>query len=340
MTDYSQPLRHLDIFSGIGGFALGFQMAGGFETVAFCEIDKFCQQVLRKHWPDTPIYDDVRTIDYAGTIDVITGGYPCQPFSNSGKRQGKEDDRHLWPAMFSLIQRYRPTWVLCENVDGHVSMGLDDVLADLESALYTTRALVIPACAKGAPHRRDRVWIVGHANSERCQESHDASISGETEFNSWPNPAHVANTDNERKPESEYRKSASKWSSDTLIRIGKNVANTKSTGRTCNRGLDREEQEQLRGSSSGYGRHRETQSGVGRGAHGLSERLDGLRQPWHRDWERDLPRVVDTATNGAKRLRALGNAVVPQVVAEIGKSIMEAHRGYAECQTTAQYQDS
>ena len=161
-------MKVLDLFSGIGGFSLGLERAG-METVAFCEIDKFCQKVLTKHWPDVPIFNDVRSLDYDGTVDVICGGFPCQPFSVAGKQKGKDDDRHLWPAMFSLVQKYRPNWVIGENVAGLINMGLDNVLADLESEGYTTRTFVIPACAINAPHRRDRVWIIASSNSGGLQ---------------------------------------------------------------------------------------------------------------------------------------------------------------------------
>ena len=161
-----KKLKLLDLFSGIGGFSLGLERTGGFETVAFCEYDEKAQKVLKKHWPDVPIYKDVRTLDYEGSVDVITGGYPCQPFSFAGKRKGTKDDRHLWPSMFSLIQKHRPSWVIGENVAGHINMGLDNVLADLESEGYGTRTFVIPACSVNAPHRRDRVWIVGYSEHD------------------------------------------------------------------------------------------------------------------------------------------------------------------------------
>src|SRR6056297_94284 len=160
-------LRVLDLFSGIGGFSLGLERTGGFETVAFCEYEPFPRAVLSKHWPDVPCFPDVRKLkgsDIDGPIDVICGGYPCQPFSTAGQRRGKEDDRHLWPEFSRLVAELRPTWVIGENVAGHISMGLDDVLSDLERQGYAARAFVIPACAVDAPHRRDRVWIVGHAD--------------------------------------------------------------------------------------------------------------------------------------------------------------------------------
>lgn len=161
-----EKLKVLDLFSGIGGFSLGLERTGGFETVAFCEIDPFCQKVLKKHWPDVPIYNDVRNLEYDGPVDVITGGYPCQPFSMAGKRKGQDDDRHLWPAMFSLIKKHRPAWVIGENVIGHVTMGLDDVLDDLEGNGYAARTFIIPACSIGAPHRRDRTWVIANAGCE------------------------------------------------------------------------------------------------------------------------------------------------------------------------------
>lgn len=158
-------LNHLDLFSGIGGFALGLSWTGGFKTTGFCEIDPYCQQVLRKHWPDVPIYNDVKDFDHDGTVDILTGGYPCQGESLAGLQKGAGDDRWLWPEMFSCVQKYRPSWVIGENVAGHVTMGLDTVLSDLESEAYTCQAFIIPACAAGAHHRRDRVWVVAHAQS-------------------------------------------------------------------------------------------------------------------------------------------------------------------------------
>jgi len=169
----------LDLFSGIGGFSLGLERAG-MKTVAFCEIEKYPQQVLKKIFPGVPIYDDVRTItaerlaaDGIDTIDLICGGFPCQPFSVAGKQRGKDDDRHLWPEMFRLIKECQPTWVIGENVAGFVNMALDDVCTDLENASYEVQPFIIPACAVNAPHRRDRVWIVAHSRlfgQAQCQE--------------------------------------------------------------------------------------------------------------------------------------------------------------------------
>jgi DNA (cytosine-5)-methyltransferase 1 len=158
-------VRVLDLFSGIGGFSLGLERAG-MRTVAFCEIDPYCRAVLRKHWPGVPIHEDVRILkgEAVGAIDLICGGFPCQPFSHAGKRMGREDDRHLWPEYRRLIEELRPAWVIGENVAGIINLELDNVLADLGSIGYSAATFNIPACAVGAPHRRERVWIVAHAD--------------------------------------------------------------------------------------------------------------------------------------------------------------------------------
>mgnify|MGYP003126354733 CR=1 FL=1 len=164
-------IKILDVCSGIGGFSLGLEATGGFDTVAFCEYDEFCRKVLNKHWPDVPIYKDLKEIGNEPTrliqeFDLICGGVPCQPFSVAGKKKGKEDDRHLWPYMFKIIKHKKPTWVIVENVGGFVNVALDDVCLDLETEGYATQSFIIPACGVEAPHRRDRVWIIGKYTSE------------------------------------------------------------------------------------------------------------------------------------------------------------------------------
>ena len=174
-------LKVLDLFSGIGGFALGLQQTGGFETIAFCEIEEYAQRVLRKHWPEVPIHNDIKELDgeqYRGSVDVICGGWPCQPFSTAGDRRGESDDRHLWPEFNRLISQVEPRWVIGENVVGHITMGLDQVLSDLEGQGYSIETFVIPACALNAPHRRDRVWVIANACGERLQ---GCAESGESE---------------------------------------------------------------------------------------------------------------------------------------------------------------
>ena len=164
-------MKHLDLFSGIGGFALAARWAG-FETIGFCEIEEFPRNILRKNFPGVPIFKDIRELhakDLPESPDIITGGYPCQGESLAGKRRGKEDDRWLWPEMFRLIRECRPTWVIGENVAGHKTMGLDQVLTDLESANYTAWTFDIPAVAIDSPHKRHRLWVVAHANGLRME---------------------------------------------------------------------------------------------------------------------------------------------------------------------------
>ena len=159
-------IKILDVCSGIGGFSLGLEATGGFDTVAFCEYDEFCRKVLNKHWPDVPIYKDLKEIGNEPTrliqeFDLICGGIPCQPFSLAGKQKGKEDDRHLWPYMYEIIKHKKPTWVIVENVGGFVNVALDDVCLNLETEGYATQSFIIPACGVEAPHKRDRIWILG-----------------------------------------------------------------------------------------------------------------------------------------------------------------------------------
>jgi len=160
-------MRMLDLFSGIGGFSLAAQWVWGNELdiVGFCEQDDFCQKVLNKHWPNVPIYDDIFNLkgNQFEAIDIITGGFPCQPFSSAGKRKGKEDDRYLWEEMFRIITETNPRWVVGENVVGIIELALDDIISQMESAGYETQAYIIPACGVGAEHRRDRIWIVANS---------------------------------------------------------------------------------------------------------------------------------------------------------------------------------
>jgi DNA (cytosine-5)-methyltransferase 1 len=181
-------MSHVDLCSGIGGFALGFEWAGLSKPVLFCDIEPWSRKVLAKHWPDVPIADDVKELasdpdrfiprtDPRNTI--LSSGYPCQPFSVAGKQRGTEDDRHIWPFISQIIAHKRPAFCVLENVYGHVALGLDEVLADLEAQDYATRAFIVPACAVNAPHRRDRLWIIGRnvGNSEH-DGSFAATVSG------------------------------------------------------------------------------------------------------------------------------------------------------------------
>lgn len=190
-------MRHLDLFSGIGGFSLAASWVwDDLEIVSFCEQDKFCQKVLKKHWPDVPIFDDIYTLkgDQFGAVDIITGGFPCQPFSVAGKQRGSEDDRYLWPEMLRVIKEAKPRWVVGENVTGIINLALDDVLASLENIGYETQAFIIPACGVDAPHRRDRVWIVAHSERNRRRSRRTTESRQQRSPSSDGASMHVANS--------------------------------------------------------------------------------------------------------------------------------------------------
>ena len=191
-------VRHLDLFSGIGGFALAAQMIGGIKTIGFCEIDPWARQVLAKNFPNVPIHDDVKTLNpnNYGTIDLITGGWPCQPHSSAGKRKGTADDRYLWPEMLRIIKLARPRWVLGENVAGIISVELDQVLSDLEAAGYTATAFSVPAVACDAPHGRPRWWVVGNANGASTDSHAAPRTLGQAtgEPSRWPSDAGMGRT--------------------------------------------------------------------------------------------------------------------------------------------------
>lgn len=173
-------MNALSLFSGIGGLDLAAEWAG-FKTVAFCERDPFCQKVLEKHWPGVKIYDDVRTINTGElpAVDIVFGGYPCQPFSTAGNRKGLNDERFLWPEMLRVVRETNPTWVVGENVKGHITLGLDTVLNDLAESGYTARAFCYPACAIGANHERQRIFVVAHTSSDGRDDSEGCASYGE-----------------------------------------------------------------------------------------------------------------------------------------------------------------
>ena len=252
--------KHLDLFSGIGGFSLGLESTGGFETIAFCEIEKFPRKVLKKHWPHVKQYKDIKELtneqletDGIIPIDIITGGYPCQPFSVAGRKLGEKDKRHLWPEMFRLVKECKPTWVVGENVSGHIKLGLDTVLEDLESEGYSTRAFSISASSIGANHKRERVWIL--ANSRRTLRQ--GSLFGEE-------------NENETGQEDAYQFERSGSSS------GNGISNTDSQ-RLQGLGTERELRESQEERSFGWERWWELEPDVGRVAHGIPKRVDRLK---------------------------------------------------------------
>lgn len=211
-----RELTHLSLFSGIGGLDLAAEWAG-FKTVGQCEYADYPTKVLEKHWPNVERWRDIRTLtgenfyERTGlrTVDLISGGFPCQPFSVAGKQRGKEDDRYLWPEMVRVIKELRPTWIVGENVAGIVKLALPDILSELEAEGYRTRTFLIPACAVGARHRRYRVAIVGYS------EHHGSS------------PATFSrSTEKAGSGEQEREKPASKSEGTSESRYSENVAYT------------------------------------------------------------------------------------------------------------------
>ena len=166
-------MNHIGLFEGIGGFSLAAREVG-WQTIAWCEINDFCKTVLSYHFPKAKKHDDIRKTDftiYRGKCDILTGGFPCQPFSIAGKQLGTEDERHLWPEMLRAIREIQPRWVVGENVGGILNWNgglvFEQVHIDLENEGYEVQAFVLPAVAVNAPHRRDRVWFVAHKNTDK-----------------------------------------------------------------------------------------------------------------------------------------------------------------------------
>jgi DNA (cytosine-5)-methyltransferase 1 len=326
----------LDLFSGIGGFSLGLEAAGPFRTVAFCEQDAFCQAVLRKHWPDVPIHDDVRTIDADGYrgIDILCGGFPCQPWSAAGEQRGAEDDRDLWPVMASLIADIRPQWVIGENVRGFVNqpLGLQRSLSDLESLGYQAAPFIIPACAVDAPHRRDRVWIIAakddadtngkrhiernSTSSEKLNPLTGKSVSLDRFVKFWPDA------------ETQASGTPQMWPTPTgqdnpqVRGVGKTVGTKRGT--TLGGAVRMWPTPAAHEARLGYQDRTRGKKGTQKSL--TTEVIDdmggrqatiGQLNPTWVEWLMGFPIRVD-------RLRALGNAVVPQVVTQIGRAILAA----------------
>jgi DNA (cytosine-5)-methyltransferase 1 len=257
-------MRHIDLFSGIGGFSLAAHWVWGddHEIVAFCEKDPYCQKVLRKHWPSVPLVEDVndlgRIVAYANferrnqtgsqlerksplveagksisecgcdsgasrTIDLLTGGFPCQPASCAGKRKGTEDDRWLWPQMLAAIRATVPRWIVAENVPGLLSLegGLvfERVCLDLEDAGYEVWQVVLPACGQNAPHRRDRVWIVAHSKSKHDELSKSGgNRNGESQEAIGNINSNAANPNQSRPQEREVQRGNLREKRETAFR--------------------------------------------------------------------------------------------------------------------------
>jgi DNA (cytosine-5)-methyltransferase 1 len=201
-----EKMRHGSLFSGIGGFDLAAEWMG-WENVFHCEWNDFGKKVLNYYWPKAIQYHDITKTDFTihrGRIDILTGGFPCQPFSSAGKRKGTADDRHLWPEMLRAIREIKPTWIVGENVSGIISwdggLVFQQVQIDLEAEGYEVQAVVLPACGVGAPHRRDRVWFVAYCDNARANNRSGINRNGQKENEGWKEqsqPEHWQNGSNE-----------------------------------------------------------------------------------------------------------------------------------------------
>ena len=331
-----EKYKILDLFSGLGGFSLGLERTGHFETVAFCDNNQYSKLILDKHWKGVKIYDDVREIskekfreDGIEFPDIITGGFPCQPFSVAGKQKGTSDDRHLWPEMFRIIKAFKPRYVIGENVRGIVNIQegvvFETVCTDLESEGYEVQPFIIPAAGVGAPHRRERVWIIATlvntenvadtenrrgqpSQSERWQGTERGSIDRggiEGERKNIERDEDVANsrrtlqsrTELREKNEDEIRKRYANQSQRSSSTSESNVADTYGKRlegfKTKHKLRDGKEEEQTSGNSWWL-----VEPDVGRVAYGVSGRVH--------------------------RLKGLGNSIVPQIAEEIGRAIIKA----------------
>ena len=358
----NEEIRTLDLFAGIGGFSYAAHLANRgstgpfFRTSAFVERDQFCQRVLKKHWPDTPIFDDVTTLDAdgLGRIDMVTAGFPCQPASVAGGRKGREDDRWLWPEIVRIVRGTRPTWLLLENVRGLLAlesgMVFEDCIADLEAAGYESQSFIIPACAiDSAPHRRDRVWIVAYSKQPRFR-----CVSKPT-GDKRREPRKKTSTSLRQKDRSPGTSRPDATSADAHANIEgepdgfeheqQDVADPDSErlqGQWPNGSKEgREDSERQAGlcgravlddtkcGEDGWrGNARKPSSEICGVPDGVSGRLDAAGQ--HPGWSNGEPEGMQRVSVGVKdraaRLKALGNSIVPQVAEQIFRAILESER--------------
>lgn len=315
-------MKHGSLFSGIGGFDLAASQIG-WTNVFHCEINKFCQQVLKYHFPESITYEDIKQTDFTkhrGQIDILSGGFPCQPFSVSGKRLGTNDDRHLWPEMLRAIREIKPTWIVGENVRGFVSwnegMVFDQVWVDLETEGYKVLPFILPACGINAPHRRDRVWIVAHAKIDRnrgklygmesqdgCERESEKCRKNNMQFGNDGEKWTASYTESERlEGKNRLHESVEfdKSSSDpSVIKLQGRMyegrpEKTKRYASSCNTWDNGRTWENF-----------PTQSPVCGGDDGLSFKLDGVSFPKWRN----------------ESIKAYGNAIVPGIAKRIFKAI-------------------
>lgn len=325
------------LFSGIGGFDLGLERAG-MQVVWQVENDPFCNKVLAKHWQDVQRFGDIKDCGKHNLepVDLICGGWPCQPFSVAGKQRGAADDRYLWPEVIRIVEALRPTWFLGENVPGIIRMDLDNVLIDLDNAGYAAKPISIPACGLGAPHRRERVFVVAYGGLSKQQRRNKEAYGQRQRKSSRREPSPyggearraVADTSQRQNDGRERRDLEEKTGSgeclDPAADLGcENVAHTEID--SLGAGLCTDEPGRQRGTrpcdkgcavdNAMCRRHRTQENEVCTRRH----------SPVHPSWwstEPDVGRVAHGVPSRVDRLRSLGNAVVPQIVEFIGRQIM------------------
>lgn len=325
MNSKINNMKHGSLFSGIGGFDLAAQWMG-WNNIFQVEKDDWCRKVLAKNFLKTEQFADIKDFtghEYTNQIDVISGGFPCQPFSVAGKRKGKDDDRYLWEEMLRLIATIKPTYVVGENVTGIIGLALDTVLSDLEAQNYTTETFIIPACGKNAWHKRDRVWIVSYSNSIGRQDEQKE------------NEKSLCDKERHHKIEEQIW-----WKQQCgLVKSGSIFSNSKSKFSNERENGNDTEQRKIQLQTGGSNSIFTDTDGIGweNGLHGKKQRgeTSKLRNSYSKQyrnyWEAEpgVGRVVDGLSNRVDRLKGLGNAIVPQVAYEIFSAIEAISRNEA-----------
>ena len=354
-------MNHASLFSGIGGFDLAAEW-NGWNNVFNCEWEEFPRKVLKHHFPNAKQHEDIKDFnatEYRGRIDILSGGFPCQPFSTAGLRKGTEDDRHLWPEMLRVIGECQPRWVVGENVRGLVSWSdglvLEEVFSDLENLGYSVQSFIVPACATGAPHRRDRVWIIAHAKSNGNKRNMGATQKqgekpkrkesrGKFERN---NERNATDTERIRLEHTEKPRSLEECEGETRLHVAEPIetngkrGNAPDTDSTSGKGerINR----QRKGESIGQGgsgneqRNASNSRSSGRtqdNEQHTSEEFELSRARWDEfptvppicGGDDGLPKELDGITFSKWRresIKAYGNAIVPQVAHRIFQSISD-----------------
>ena len=292
-------MKHGSLFSGIGGFDLAAEWMG-WENIFHCEWNEFGQRVLKHYWPNADSLHDIRKTDftkYEGSIDIISGGFPCQPYSAAGKRLGKEDERHLWPEMLRAIREIKPTWVVGENVRGLVNWNgglvFDEVQSDLEAEGYEVQSFLLPAAAVNAPHRRDRVWFVAYSN-----ECYDRRIARENERESGEERLSERHEIRQSTKSSEIQRYATDTSNQRL-QGGEKIRNNGTNEKKKQKRFD------LERCKCNTWEQFPTKPPICGGDDGLPRELDSITfSKWRNE-----------------SIKAYGNAIVPQVALQIFKAI-------------------